>query len=72
MKIVHINCSDVSGGAAIASRRLCEAMISNGIDSKLLVLRKNRNCEYIREIGGVFKQVFHKIVERCVFKIEMP
>ena len=70
MKIVHINCSDVSGGAAIASRRLCEAMISNGIDSKLLVLRKNRNCEYIREIGGVFKQVFHKIVERCVFKIE--
>ena len=36
MKIVHINTSDVGGGAAIAAGRHCEAMIYNGIDSVLL------------------------------------
>ncbi len=70
MKIIHINCSDDSGGAAIASRRLCESMIANGIDSKLVVLRKNKDCSYIKGIGGGFKRFFHRVIERIIFKIE--
>ena len=70
MKIIHINCSDDSGGAAIASRRLCESMISNGIDSKLVVLKKKKDCSYIRGIGGGIKHFFHRIIERVIYKLE--
>ncbi|WP_042341658.1 glycosyltransferase family 4 protein [Calothrix sp. PCC 7507] len=37
MNILHINQSDISGGAAIAGYRLHEGLIKQGIDSKLLV-----------------------------------
>lgn len=38
MKIVHINTDSSKGGAAIAARRHCEAMIAAGIDAKLVSL----------------------------------
>lgn len=37
MKILHINQSDIGGGAAIAGYRLHQGLIEKGIDSKLLV-----------------------------------
>jgi glycosyltransferase involved in cell wall biosynthesis len=37
MKILHINQSDVGGGAAIAGYRLHQGLLEQGIDSKLLV-----------------------------------
>ena len=37
MKVLHINSSDGSGGAAIAAYRLHQGLISQGIDSRLLV-----------------------------------
>jgi glycosyltransferase involved in cell wall biosynthesis len=37
MKILHINQSDISGGAAIAGYRLHQGLLEQGIDSKLLV-----------------------------------
>jgi glycosyltransferase involved in cell wall biosynthesis len=37
MKILHINQSDISGGAAIAAYRLHQGLLNQGIDSKLLV-----------------------------------
>ena len=37
MKILHINQSDISGGAAIAGYRLHQGLLAQGIDSKLLV-----------------------------------
>lgn len=41
MKILHINYSDIKGGAAIASNQLHNNLINNGINSKILVLDKN-------------------------------
>ena len=41
MKILHINYSDIKGGAAIASNQLHNNLINNGINSKMLVLDKN-------------------------------
>jgi glycosyltransferase involved in cell wall biosynthesis len=37
MKILHINQSDISGGAAIAGYRLHQSLLAQGLDSKLLV-----------------------------------
>jgi glycosyltransferase involved in cell wall biosynthesis len=37
MKVLHINQSDISGGAAIAGYRLHQGLLSQGVDSKLLV-----------------------------------
>ena len=42
MKILHVNTSDV-GGAATACRRIHLGLLSAGIDSKMLVLRKTKN-----------------------------
>lgn len=40
MKVIHINSSDRTGGAAIAASRHCEAMREAGIDAKMLVMYK--------------------------------
>jgi len=37
MKILHINQSDIDGGAAIAGYRLHQGLLGQGVDSKLLV-----------------------------------
>lgn len=37
MKVLHINQSDISGGAAIAGYRLHQGLLAEGIDSRLLV-----------------------------------
>jgi glycosyltransferase involved in cell wall biosynthesis len=37
MKVLHINQSDVGGGAAIAGYRLHQGLLQQGVDSKLLV-----------------------------------
>ncbi len=47
MKIVHINRSDLTGGAAIAASRIVEALISSGVDAKLLVATKNSDNDYV-------------------------
>ena len=37
MNILHINQSDISGGAAIAGYRLHQGLLDRGVDSRLLV-----------------------------------
>ena len=39
MNVLHINQSDISGGAAIAAYRLHQGLLQQGIESKLLVSR---------------------------------
>lgn len=39
MKIVHINTNSSSGGAAIAAKRHCNAMVAAGIDAKMIAYR---------------------------------
>ncbi|MBU2710376.1 glycosyltransferase [Zooshikella harenae] len=40
MKVIHISYVDDGEGAAIAATRICEALIENNIDSKIIVKRK--------------------------------
>lgn len=46
MNVVHINDSDISGGAAIAGYRLHQGLLAQGIDSRLLVadVKTSSNC----------------------------
>lgn len=47
MKILHINQSDLEGGAAIAGYRLHQGLIAQGIDSKLLVGTKKTKSDLV-------------------------
>lgn len=51
MKIVHINNSDIVGGAAIAANRLNVALRNFGIDSNMLVQEAKTDAEGIVAIG---------------------
>ena len=47
MKIVILNTSELTGGAAIAANRLMKALIDNGIEAKALVLNKQTDDENV-------------------------
>jgi len=40
MKVVHVNTSDINGGAAIAAHRLHKAFLKKNINSKMIVMQK--------------------------------
>jgi glycosyltransferase involved in cell wall biosynthesis len=50
MKILHINQSDISGGAAIAGYRLHQGLLEQGIESKLLVGNATLNSDCIATV----------------------
>lgn len=54
MKILHVSNSD-SGGAGIAALRLHNALLSLGVDSKMLVLHKKQNNKEVYQINRSFK-----------------
>ena len=41
MRVLIVNTSERTGGAAIAASRLTEALINNGVQAKMLVVEKN-------------------------------
>ncbi|PSB59042.1 glycosyltransferase family 4 protein [Chamaesiphon polymorphus] len=61
MKILHINQSDIGGGAAIAASRLHQGLLARGKSSKLLVgeaLTSDPNVEVIDQNINLNKQLF--------------
>lgn len=50
MKILHINQSDISGGAAIAGYRLHKSLLNRGIDSRLLVGQTKLKSDRIAKV----------------------
>ncbi len=50
MNILHINQSDIAGGAAIAGYRLHQGLLNNGINSKLLVGKVETNNELVSNV----------------------
>jgi glycosyltransferase involved in cell wall biosynthesis len=71
MKVVHINTSDINGGAAIAAHRLHKAFLKRNIDSNMLVMKKDsdekeiivaRNNDFEKHIFTKARQLLTKIV----------
>jgi len=54
MKVLLLNTSERTGGAAIAAQRLMKALINNGIDAKILVLKKQTDNEKIISVQSSF------------------
>ncbi|MFG6426538.1 glycosyltransferase [Lepagella muris] len=64
MKIVIINKSDRTGGAAMVSMRLMQAMRDAGIDARMLVVEKLTDSPYVVKAAGSLKIKWKFLVER--------
>ena len=54
MKVILLNTSERTGGAAIAANRLMKALINNGIEAETLVLNKQTDDENVISIQSSF------------------
>lgn len=69
MRILIVNTSERTGGAAIAAGRLTEALKSHGIKAKMLVRDKQTDRISTVALGGGWKQVRKFVWERVVIWI---
>ena len=51
MKVLHINKSDTTGGAAIAAMRIVQAQRQMGIDARMLVVEKRTTHDFVQTIS---------------------
>ena len=52
MRILIVNTSESTGGAAVAASRLCDALNNNGVKAKMLVRDKQTDDIIVAECGG--------------------
>lgn len=57
MRVLIINTSEKTGGAAIAARRLMESLYTAGTDVKMLVLHKESQSEQVISVGKTGKKI---------------
>jgi glycosyltransferase involved in cell wall biosynthesis len=50
MKVLHINQSDIGGGAAIAGHRLHQGLLAQGINSRQIVSAKQTNSDQVMQM----------------------
>ncbi|WP_414584588.1 glycosyltransferase family 4 protein [Scytonema sp. PCC 10023] len=55
MNVLHINQSDISGGAAIAGYRLHQGLLAQGIDSRLLVGRVETSSDRVEVVPSKYR-----------------
>ncbi len=63
MNILHINRSDITGGAAIAAYRLHEGLLAEGIESKLLVSKAQSGSPRVATIARKYR------IESQIFRL---
>lgn len=66
MRVLIVNTSDCTGGAAIAANRLTEALINNGVKARMLVCNKQGNALYVATAGTRRGNRRHFLWERGV------
>ena len=66
MKVVIINRSDTTGGAAIASRRLLHALIDAGVEANMLVIDKQQPDPAVTAVGSSLKNKWKFGLERLL------
>lgn len=69
MRVLHINQSDTYGGAAIAGYRLHQGLLSQGVDSRLMVGRMETNDDRVSLVPHVspFEQQFKRVTQKFGF-----
>ena len=66
MRVLIVNTSDRTGGAAIAASRLAEALNNNGVSAKMLVMEKAGDRIYAASLNGWMKRSWCFAYERFV------
>ena len=61
MKIVHINFSSDTGGAAIAVKRLHELLCGENVDSNLVVCESNADVAKVNKINKTYEKIKNEI-----------
>lgn len=64
MKVLIVNTSEKTGGAAIAAARLRDALINNGVKAKMLVRTKESNNPTVVGLRPAWKTKWHFLAER--------
>lgn len=68
MRVLIVNTSEKTGGAAVAARRLMEALNNNGVKAKMLVRDKETQQITVAELPGKLRQRWNFLWERwCLF-----
>ena len=66
MKVLIINTSEQTGGAAIAAKRLMQSLNTSGIDAQMLVLHKTSQSTKVLSIGTSWQKKWTFIWERFI------
>ncbi len=66
MKVLLINTSEQTGGAAIAAKRLTESLHATGVDAKMLVLHKESDSGLVFSTGEKWQKACTFLWERLV------
>jgi len=66
MRVLIVNTSERTGGAAVAANRLMEALKNNGVKAKMLVRDKETEQITVVGLGGSWRQQVHFLWERLV------
>ena len=68
MRVLIVNTSERTGGAAVAANRLMEALNNNGVKAKMLVRDKETDSLTVAGVGGGLRHKWNFLWERwCVF-----
>ena len=66
MKILIVNTSERTGGAAVAANRLMNALNNNGVKAKMLVRDKETDDLRVVALSGMKRQQWHFLWERWI------
>ena len=73
MRILIINTSEKTGGAAVASNRLLSALNNNGVKAKMLVRNKETDNLSVVSLPHSLKQKWNFLWERfCIWMRHHP
>ena len=68
MRVLIVNTSEITGGAAVAANRLMDALNNNGVKAKMLVRDKTSDCITVVGLHGRIRQRLRFLWERwCIF-----
>ena len=64
MRVLIVNTSESKGGAAVAAKRLTQALINHGVKAKMLVCEKQTDAVYVAQYGRPWRHRLAFLGER--------
>jgi len=71
MRVLLVNTSEKTGGAAVAARRLMDALNNNGVKAKMLVREKETDALTVSALPSSWRLRWHFLWERLCIYVKM-